>query len=578
MFNDTTINQTKAEIHKLHLLIAELNARVEQFNRVIVQARTQPTLSISDEMLRLLEPVKHIASDLEKRIRAHEQEREQLHALQNISAVINSSLDLNEVLRAVMDAIISLSGAERGFLMLLEGGPNSELKVQVARNMDRETIEKSSFDISRSIVQSVAKSGESVVTINAQSDPRFASQESIISYNLRSILCVPLKVREAITGVIYVDNRIAAGIFGDTHRDLMATFAHQAAVAIENARLFEQIRQQLSDITEMKNLMDDVFASIASGVITIDTTNKITLFNRAAERILAMPSKTILSQSVALLAETVNGVDAMVAQVRQNGGQYNMEVDTVIHRRPGLTTLNMTFSPLRDIQQEMLGVAVVLDDISEKKRLESVRRYLPPALVDQVRDIDGAQRPQRRRMSVLFADIRGFSTISEQMEPEKLVQIVNGYFTIAAAAINVFEGVIDKYMGDAIMAEFNTTLNPQDNHVERAVRTAFMMRSEVQKYHNELPPDRRLNFGIGLHVGEAVVGNVGSHFRKDYSVIGDAVNLAKRLQEIAAPGQILITQAVYNEVQTWVEVEVLEPTQVKGRQALEQIYALIRQK
>lgn len=577
MFNDTTINQTKAEIHKLHLLIAELNARVEQFSRVVVHARAQPTLGVGDEMLRLLEPVKHIASDLEKRIRAHEQEREQLHALQTISAVINSSLDLNEVLRAVMDAIISLSGAERGFLMLIDG-PNTELKVQIARNMDRETIEKSSFDISRSIVQSVAKSGEPVVTINAQSDPRFASQESIISYNLRSILCVPLKVREAITGVIYVDNRIAAGIFGDTHRDLMATFAHQAAVAIENARLFEQIRQQLSDITEMKNLMDDVFASIASGVITIDTTDKITLFNRAAERILAMPSKAILSQSLALLAETVNGVDAMVEQVRRNGGQYNMEVDTVIHRRPGLTTLNMTFSPLRDIQQEMLGVAVVLDDISEKKRLESVRRYLPPALVDQVRDIDGAQRPQRRRMSVLFADIRGFSTISEQMEPENLVQIVNSYFTVAAAAINAFEGVIDKYMGDAIMAEFNTTLNPQDNHVERAVRTALMMRSEVQRYHNELPPDRRLNFGIGLHVGEAVVGNVGSHFRKDYSVIGDAVNLAKRLQEIAGPGQILITQAVYNEVNHWVEVDVLEPTQVKGRQALEQIYALIRRK
>ncbi len=90
-------------------------------------------------------------------------------------------------------------------------------------------------------------------------------------------------------------------------------------------------------------------------------------------------------------------------------------------RRLDTTTLNLTFSPLRDGQQEALGVAVVLDDVSEKKRLESVRRYLPPKLVDQIRDLDAAQRPQRRTLSVLFADLRGFSTYGEDMDPEQLI-------------------------------------------------------------------------------------------------------------------------------------------------------------
>jgi len=575
MVEDTLHSDTQRQLKRLHLLIEELSVRVEQFNQAVRrQADYQGPSPVAANLLRQLEPMQRILHELKERAQAHEKEREQLRALQAVGAVINSSLDLSEVLRVVMDAIIELTGAERGFLMLLDEQAG-RLDVQVARNMDRKTIETSSFDISRSIVQSVADTGEPVVTLNAQSDPRFSTQESIISYNLRSILCVPLKMKDKITGVIYADNRIASGIFGDTDRDLLVAFANQAAVAIDNARLFQQIRDQLADITEMKNLMDDVFASIASGVITIDIYDRIALFNRAAERILNLSAQQVLEQPYTLALSGMDGFADMVEQVKERGGQHSVELDTTVSHRPGMTSLNLTFSPLRDIRQETQGVAVVMNDVSETKRLESVRRYLPPGLVDQVRDLDAAQRPQRRRMSVLFADIRGFSSISEHLAPEKLIQILNGYFAIAARAINQFEGIIDKYMGDAIMAEFNTTLNPQPDHVERAVRTALMMRDQLAAYHEKLPHDRRLYFGIGIHVGEAVAGNVGTHFRKDYTVIGDAVNLAKRLQEVAGPGQILLSEAAYLEVSDWVDVDPIEPMQVKGRQALEQFYTLI---
>lgn len=565
---------TQAELTRLRVLIQEMDSRLAQISQIMARARLNTPNQLQGELQRLLQPIKASLEELETRVKAHEKERDHLRALQSVGAVINSSLELDEVLREVMDAIISLTGAERGFLMLIDDY-TGELTVQIARNMDRETIEQSSFDVSRSIMQSVAHSGEPIVTINAQSDPRFSGSDSVISYNLRAILCVPLKVRGTITGVIYADNRIAAGIFNDDDRDLLSNFANQAAVAIENARLFKQIRDQLADITEMKNLMDDVFASIASGVITIDTTDRIALFNRAAEQILGLVAKQVLNQPYRQILTTMAGLESIVEQVKSYGGQHNMEVDTVVAKRSGVTTLNMTLSPLRDVQQETFGVAVVLDDVSEKKRVESLRRYLPPALVDQVRGLDVAQRPQRRRMSVMFADVRGFTTLSERLEPEKLIQIINGYFAVAAAAINRFEGVIDKYMGDAIMAEFNTTLNPQVNHVERAVRTALMMREELASYHKVLPEDRRLHFGIGIHVGEAVVGNVGTHFRKDYTVLGDAVNMAKRLQEVAGPDQIIISHAVYDAVRSWVEAEPWGPVQLKGRQAVDQLYALV---
>ena len=566
-------SETQIEIRRVRLVVEELRGRVERFAETVRRtARAQPQQN-TDALLQMLQPINESLDKLTERVQAHEKERGQLRALQAVGAVINSSLELSEVLREVMDAIIELTGAERGFLMLLDE-QSEQLNVRVARNMDRETIQESSFDISRSIVQGVAETGEPVVTINAQADPRFARRESIISYNLRSILCVPLKMKEKTTGVIYADNRIASGIFSDRDRDMLAAFANQAAVAIENARLFEQIRDQLASITEMKNLMDDVFASIASGVITIDTYDRIALFNRAAERILGMSADRVLDEPYSSALSMVEGFASMVEQVKRKGGQHNVELDTAVDKRPGMTTLNLTFSPLRDMEQDVQGVTVVMDDVSEKKRLESVRRYLPPALVDQVRNIDAARRPQRRRMSVLFADVRDFSAFSEQLDPEKLIQILNSYFAVAADAINEYEGVIDKYMGDAIMAEFNTTLNPQVDHVERAVRTALSMREKLASHHAGIPEDRQWHFGIGIHVGEAVVGNVGTHFRKDYSVIGDAVNLAKRLQEIARPGQIIVSEAIYHDVKDWVEVESLGKTHIKGRKAEEQLYEL----
>jgi PAS domain S-box-containing protein len=357
---------------------------------------------------------------------------------------------------------------------------------------------------------------------------------------------------------------------------LLTAFANQAAVAIENARLFQQIRAHLTEITEMKDLMDNVFESIASGVITIDGSSEIELYNRAAERILGIPSNSVRRQKYSELLDALElPLEPVIQEVWQNGGTQNTEIDLVVSKRPGVTTLNMTVSPLRDVLQETLGVAMVLNDVSETKRLESVRRYLPPELVDQVRDIDAAQRPQHRTITVLFADVRGFSTISENLDPEKLIQVINGYFTEAVKAIIHYQGLTDKFLGDAVMALYNTPLNPQDNHAERAVRTAWMVKQSMGAYHQNLPADRRLHFGFGIHTGEAVVGNVGSALRKDYSAIGDAVNLAKRIQETAQGDQILMSADVYEQVQDFVEVVPLEPMRVKGRQALEQFYELV---
>lgn len=160
-----------------------------------------------------------------------------LATLYEISQTINSTLDLGEVLDLVMDQVIAVTGAERGFLMLRESG--GQMAFRVARGIDSQEIEHPRFQVSRSVTERVAETGEPLLTDNAAQDSRFAGMQSIVLKGLRSILCVPLKAKGQMTGLVYVDNRLQAGIFDSQDLDLLVAFSHQAAMAIENARLYQ---------------------------------------------------------------------------------------------------------------------------------------------------------------------------------------------------------------------------------------------------------------------------------------------------------------------------------------------------
>ncbi|MGD8753688.1 MAG: SpoIIE family protein phosphatase, partial [Anaerolineales bacterium] len=163
--------------------------------------------------------------------------RDHLALLYQLSQTFNSSLDLDEVLNRVIDEVIAATRAERGFIMLRES--DGDLTFRTARGMAKETIDEPEFQISRGVVEKAAREGEPILTSDAQHDPRFSGRESVLGLKLRSILCVPLKLKDSVSGVIYVDNRIQAGIFTEDDLNLLNAIAASAAIAIENARLFQ---------------------------------------------------------------------------------------------------------------------------------------------------------------------------------------------------------------------------------------------------------------------------------------------------------------------------------------------------
>lgn len=166
---------------------------------------------------------------------------DRLALLYQLSQTFNSSLDLDEVLNCVMDEVIAATQAERGFVMLKEETPGSgnSLVFSAARGLDQRTIDDPQFQISRSIAERVAQEGQPVLTSDAQADARFNIRQSVMMLGLRSILCVPLNFKKKVAGIIYVDNRLQAGIFTKDDLELLNAIASSAAIAIENARLYE---------------------------------------------------------------------------------------------------------------------------------------------------------------------------------------------------------------------------------------------------------------------------------------------------------------------------------------------------
>ncbi len=228
-------------------------ANLEQLRNVPLPAEIQRDLEATIEKARQLP---HLLSE--------ESEQLRLAALYRVSHSLGSTLNVDEVLNQVMDAVIDLSGAERGFLMLLDTD-TGELHLRVARNMEHETLQ-SKDAVSRTITESVVRNGTPILTTDAQSDPRFARQESIMLHSLRSIMCVPLRSRGELIGVVYVDNRVSAGVFTNEDLNLLNAFASQAAIAIENARLYartdQALQQRLSELETLTQIDRDLNATL----------------------------------------------------------------------------------------------------------------------------------------------------------------------------------------------------------------------------------------------------------------------------------------------------------------------------
>ena len=238
------MTQTRTE----ESILNEIDSIQRKMMQVMVRLTSVGNPQVSSINLELTQLARNLARLQEDTRVRFATQRERMEALAGVGSVINSSLGLKKVLDEVMDSLIVLMKAERGFLMLKD--ERGDFRVQIARDANNQDLTEDVFSISKSIVRQVLERGETVLTTNARTDPRFEQQASVAAYQLLSILCAPLKVKDELIGVIYVDNRAQTGIFSSDELELISMFANQAAVAIDNARLFDGLQASNEELQE----------------------------------------------------------------------------------------------------------------------------------------------------------------------------------------------------------------------------------------------------------------------------------------------------------------------------------------
>jgi adenylate cyclase len=291
-----------------------------------------------------------------------------------------------------------------------------------------------------------------------------------------------------------------------------------------------QLRSSRDALIGARDHTDSILQSLSNGVLTVDDQQHICDINQAATRILAS-TPAWLGRPVGRALPGDTWVDEALGEVVRSGApQWRPEM--TLQRDGDPISVNATAVPLR-VHGQQRGAVLVLEDLTREKRIQAtMRRYMTREVADRVLAEGGAALGGTLQpATVLFADIRGFTTLSESLGAQDTVALLNEFLSAMVAVILNRKGILDKYIGDGVMAVFGVPFvgeQDADNAVQAAVEMVRALRAfnEAREYQGGAP----LQLGIGLNTDEVVAGNIGSPQRMDYTVIGDGVNLASRLE------------------------------------------------
>jgi adenylate cyclase len=489
-----------------------------------------------------------------------ENSRKQELEFVNIVSEMTSDIKLGSLLQKVMGEATRMLNAERSTLFLHDA-KTDELWSEVGQGLESLQIRLPSHV---GIAGAVFQSGRTINIPYAYADLRFnPAFDKRTGFFTRSILCVPVVNKHGATiGVTQVLNK-RGGPFSNEDEARLRAFTAQVSIALENAKLF-------ADVQEMKNYNEAMLESMSNGLITLDEAGKIATCNAACLRILRVAAADIVHR---LAADFFTGDNAWVMDklhlVADNGEQQTL-VDAPLHVGSEKLSVNFTAQPLLNADDKRIGSMIVIEDISSEKRLKStMSRYMDPRIADRM-VAQGAEMlgGQNVEATVLFSDIRGFTTLTEQLGAQGTVALLNEYFTQMVDCIHGEEGMLDKFIGDAVMAAFGIPVG-HDDDADRAVRSSIAMIETLNQWNRQRVAEGKLpvNIGIGLNTDTVVAGNIGANKQMNFTIIGDGVNLAARLESACKQygAKILVSEFTMNKLHDTYRHREVDLAVVKGK-------------
>jgi adenylate cyclase len=501
---------------------------------------------------------------VEKMIKTREKEMEFL----DVVSEVTSEIDLDTMLAKVMLEATRMLQADRSTLFLSDE-KTDELFSRIAMG---DSIGEIRLPNHLGIAGAVFTSGKTVNIPFAYADLRFnPAFDKKTGYFTRSILCVPIINKDGKTiGVVQTLNR-RGGPFTDEDEQRLKAFTGQVAIGLENAKLFD-------DTQNLKNYNESMLESMTNAVITTDEDGKIITCNAAGAKIFRISTEVILGQKVedffvgtnAWIMEYITKVDETLESDLVMDA--DIEVGNDEDENKEKMSANVTFLPLVNAEQKKLGSLVMVEDISTEKRMKStMSRYMDPALADQMMSGSGEADMMGGLdtvATVLFSDIRSFTTITETLGAQGTVEFLNEYFEIMVDCITLEGGMLDKFIGDAIMAAFGIPMQHDDDE-DRGLRAAISMMTRLNDYNVTRVKKglMAVDHGMGLNTGKIVAGNIGSKKRMDYTMIGDGVNLAARLESACKQysAHILISEYTVANLKGTYRTRYIDDVVVKGK-------------
>ncbi len=500
--------------------------------------------------------------------------------LSHLSQELVVTPDMDHTLNLLEQEINAAITPEGGVLYLFDDDETIYRPLRVMRN-----VPKIPVPVENPLIALLIRESKAVWFAPGRAIPKELESQRELLTSLNCQIFVPLLYEGKMIGFFAIGAKRSTEPYTSDDLEFLDAVANQSSLALENVRLFANLQDTLDQTLEMKNLMDNIFQSMSSGVITTDIQRKITLFNQAAERILGTPIADMMGKSLPEVLEILGPqFNMMTSDTIECGAEtLGQELTPNLPQR-GPTFLRMSVTPLKDAQLGTKGATIVIDDLTEKRHLEAERerirqtfgRVVAPRVRDRLLEDPSALRLDgiRQPLTVLFADIHQFTSFSERNQPEDLFEILNSYLALAAQAVLEEEGTLDKFMGDAVMALWNAP-DPQPDHTLRAARAAIAMNRAIRTHRSLMSAENQLFFSVGINVGDAMVGNVGTPDLFNYTAIGDTVNYSQRLESIAEPGQIILSKAAYETIANQIIAKEMPPVKVKGKADAAVVYELI---